>query len=246
MTKVVAFVNSALGAAAVTMLKEQLVAVVLHAKDRCRDEEVLRTSIPPSIRIFTASDDLAALLPALQPTHGVSILYGHILKQAVLNVFPHGIANLHTSFLPYGRGAHPNAWAIAAREPAGVSLHLIDAGIDTGPILAQRRVEVHPTDTAKDLYQRLMLEAERLMRTAVPDWLHGRLKPVQQSAASTQAHKVSDLDRLLRIDPDKTYTGREIIDLLRARTFIPHAGAPYEVDGQRLRVRIDIQREGLP
>src|SRR5689334_6750900 len=112
MIRVIAFVNGELGASALEIVKKNLVGVVLHEKARCRDEPSLLRAIPPGIPTFRAGDDLSTTLPSLQPTHGISVLFGHILKSPVLSLFSHGIANLHPSLLPHGRGAHPNAWAI--------------------------------------------------------------------------------------------------------------------------------------
>lgn len=240
MPRVIAFVNRALGAQALGLVAPHLVGVVLHPPERRADAGLLAAAIPDGVPIFTAPD--AAVLAAVRPTHGLSVLYGEILRQPVLGLFSAGIANLHPSLLPHGRGAHPNAWAIAQGAPAGTTLHLMDAGIDTGPILAQRPVEIRPTDDAAALYGRLLAASAELLAEAVPAWLAGRLVARPQPP-SEAAHRSRDLDRLLRVDPDATYTGRQVIDLLRARSFTGHPGAPYAVDGQRLRLRLLIEEE---
>ena len=243
MPRVIAFVNGSLGAQALGLLAPHLVGVVVHAPERQRAADELARAIPSGIPVWQQVDGNA--LAACRPTHGVSVLYGEILRQPVINLFPHGIANLHPSYLPYGRGAHPNAWALVTGEPAGVTLHLIDSGVDTGPILAQSAVAVHVTDDAKAVYGRLMDAASSLLHDALPQWLAGALvpwpQPIVADAAATR--RVRDLDRLLCVDPDATYTGRQLIDLLRARTFADYPGAPYVVDGHRLRLRLVIEEE---
>ncbi len=240
MPRVIAFVNGSLGAQALRLLAPHLVGVVMHAPARQRAADELLAAIPAEIPVWQHAD--ATAIAACQPTHGVSVLYGEILRQPLIDVFVHGIANLHPSYLPYGRGAHPNAWALANGEPAGVTLHLVDAGVDSGPILAQVAVVVTVTDDAQAVYTRLMQAAAVLLGEALPVWLAGALmaRP-QPPLAGAVTHRVRDLDALLRVDPEATYTGRQLIDLLRSRSFAGHPGAPYVVDGRELRLRLVIE-----
>ena len=67
----------------------------------------------------------------------ISYGYRHIIGKDVLNTLPNRFVNLHISYLPWNRGADPNLWSWVDDTPKGVSIHLMDAGLDTGPILAQ-------------------------------------------------------------------------------------------------------------
>ena len=69
----------------------------------------------------------------------VSFGYRHILRSDFINKCGCPIANLHISYLPFNRGAHPNFWSFYDDTPSGVSIYLIDEGIDTGPILFQKK-----------------------------------------------------------------------------------------------------------
>lgn len=64
----------------------------------------------------------------------ISFNYRHIIKKAVLDTIECPIINLHVSYLPYNKGAHPYFWSFFDNTPSGVTIHLIDAGIDTGSI----------------------------------------------------------------------------------------------------------------
>lgn len=83
----------------------------------------------------------------MRPDMVVSYSYRHILGREVLDVMPGKFVNLHISLLPYNRGADPNAWSFLENTPKGVTIHLMDAGTDTGPILLQREVSF---DEARD------------------------------------------------------------------------------------------------
>jgi methionyl-tRNA formyltransferase len=93
----------------------------------------------------------------------VSFGYRHILKRAILETIRCPIINLHISYLPWNRGAHPVFWAIHDKTPLGVSIHEIDAGIDTGPIIDQRLFSQSLTGLSfRELHRALCSEVESL------------------------------------------------------------------------------------
>ncbi len=86
----------------------------------------------------------------------VVVAYGRILPEAFLNAFPMGAINVHFSLLPKYRGAAPVNWAIVHGEKStGVTTMMMDAGLDTGPFLMQREVDIGETETAIELMDRL-------------------------------------------------------------------------------------------
>lgn len=85
----------------------------------------------------------------------VSYGYRHILKNDVLVPFDRRIVNLHISLLPWNRGADPNLWSFLEDTPKGVTIHYMDAGIDTGDIIAQKEVPYEKEDTLRTSYDRL-------------------------------------------------------------------------------------------
>ncbi len=178
-----------------------------------------------------------------EPTHGICAGFREIIAPEVIALFPFGILNIHTSLLPIGRGAYPNVWAIINGSAAGVTAHLIDSGIDTGPIIAQRSVVVRDHDTAKTLHERLNGVAESLMRDVIPGWLRGEYKAVAQGGTLSPTKRKEDLETL-QILADRRYFGTEIVDLLRARTFPPYPGIRYLApDGKKYRLRIEMEPE---
>lgn len=115
----------------------------------------------------------------------VSYGYRHILKQDVLDLFPRRAINLHISFLPYNKGAHPNYWSWAERTPSGVTIHEIDAGIDTGPIIAQRMICMSRDRTFLDTYCQLQREIEQLFHDTWPAIRNGNFESFAQMGAGT-------------------------------------------------------------
>jgi len=111
--------------------------------------------------------EFVAELARLRPDLIAVMAYGQILPQAILDLPPLGCVNVHTSLLPKYRGAAPIQWAIANGDnETGVTLLQMDAGMDTGGILAQRATPIRDADNAQTLHDRLaQLGAELLVET---------------------------------------------------------------------------------
>ncbi len=92
----------------------------------------------------------------------ISFGYRYILDNRFISQCTCPIINLHISYLPFNRGAHPNFWSFYDNTPSGVSIHLIDKGIDTGPILFQKKINFVNEKTFVETYQRLFIEIEDL------------------------------------------------------------------------------------
>lgn len=126
----------------------------------------------------------------------ISYRYRYILKQELLDRFVHKAINLHTSFLPWNRGADPNLWSFLENTPKGVTIHYLDGGIDTGDIIAQRTVEYMPDDTLKISYARLLINIEALFVGTWSEIRSGIIKAVPQPVGGT-FHKKADKEEYL-------------------------------------------------
>ena len=105
-------------------------------------------------------------------SHTVSVVvcagYMHLLAPAFLDRFPRRIVNVHPSLLPAFPGTHAVEDALAAgATETGVTVHIVDEGVDTGPILAQERVAIEPDETAEQLRERLHAVEHRLLPEVV-------------------------------------------------------------------------------
>ena len=125
-----------------------------------------------------AVDALAALAPDLL----VVAAYGLILPPRVLDIPRFGAVNVHASLLPAYRGASPiTAALLDGRDETGVTIMLMDAGMDTGPMLAQARQSIAPDDTTAGLSTRLAAQGAELLVATLPRWLAGEIAPVDQA-----------------------------------------------------------------
>ena len=127
-----------------------------------------------------------ARLAAFKPDVIVVAAFGQILPQSVLDIPKYKCINIHPSLLPKYRGASPVAAAIlTGDEFAGVSIMLMDAGLDTGPVLSQAQVAISSQDTTGSLTDKLSLISAQLLLEVLPRWAGGELTPRAQGEAGT-------------------------------------------------------------
>ena len=132
--------------------------------------------------------EAAEQLTALKPDFMVVVAFGQILPEAVLQIAP--AINLHTSLLPFLRGAAPiNRAIMAGQELSGVSTMLMDKGLDTGPILLQQKIKIAPDDTALSLGQRMSALGPMMLIETLEGLKKGEiaLKPQNEQQASYAA-----------------------------------------------------------
>ncbi|HEX5459445.1 MAG TPA: methionyl-tRNA formyltransferase [Steroidobacteraceae bacterium] len=138
-----------------------------------------------------SADDRAPLL-AWSPDVLVVVAYGLLLPKAVLEIPRLGCVNVHASLLPRWRGAAPIERALlAGDETTGITITLMDEGLDTGPVLLQRPLAIDPQDTGASLRTRLAMEGASLLLEALQGLGSGALHPrPQPSAGATYARKL--------------------------------------------------------
>jgi methionyl-tRNA formyltransferase len=157
--------------------------------------------------------------------------FGQILAKSFLDIFPLGTLNVHGSLLPRYRGAAPIQRAILAGETiTGISIMLLDAGIDTGPVLSQKEIPIGPEDTFGMVCKDLAELGATLLIDTLRDWTAGRLAPVSQDdSLATYAPPIKKDE--LRIDWNSP--AKDIINKIRA--FDPAPGAWFLLGGKRVK-----------
>lgn len=153
------------------------------------------------------------------PTHAVSALFGHILPKDVIEEFTGGILNLHPSLLPIGRGAHPISWSIMDERPQGITLHLIDQGLDTGDVVFQREIFTDISMSAGDIYETAMTELFKSFSIYFPRWIKGELDAYAQSESKAIRHTSKEIESLQTINENEVSTFGGFIRRLQAITF---------------------------
>ncbi len=167
-----------------------------------------------------------------RPDAIVVAAFGQILPAEVLAIPPHGCLNVHASLLPRHRGAAPIAAAIlSGDEHTGVTIMLMDEGMDTGPILAQAKIPISPKDTTLSLSERLAPLGADLLAATLPRWVDGKVEPTaQDESRATYCHPVAKTDGLI----DWSLPAVELER--RARAYYPWPGLYTTWQGRKLSV----------
>jgi methionyl-tRNA formyltransferase len=192
--------------------------------------------------VFDTSEELASHLVDTKIDLGVLAWWPKIIKSPLLETPRLGFVNTHPSLLPSNRGKHYNFWAIVEEASFGVSLHCVDSGIDSGDIVAQQRIAYDWCDNGGSLYRKAQEAMVDLFRATYPSLRKGQFPRYPQDMNKGSFHLASELEQTSHLELDASYRGREVLNLLRARTFPGHPGCWFEDNGERFEVRIDIRR----
>jgi methionyl-tRNA formyltransferase len=204
-----------------------------------------KTLTPPPVKELAVSLGLPVIQPnrlrepaateqlrSWRPDLIVVAAFGQILRQEVLDLPPYGCINVHASLLPRWRGAAPIQAAILHGDvQTGVTIMRMDAGVDTGPTLAQKAIPIQSGDTAASLGARLAELGAKLLLETLPAYLAGELKPQpQDNSAATYASMLKKEDGLLDFNNPAQGLERKV------RAFYPWPGAFFFWKEQMIKV----------
>ena len=171
-------------------------------------------------------------LEELAPDAIVVAAFGKILPQKVLDIPGYGCINLHPSLLPRFRGASPVAAAILAGDDfTGVSIMLMDQGLDTGPVLARAQIPISATDTTGSLTDKLSQIAARLLPDVLGRWVGGEITPRPQNDAGA-----SYSGEITREQGEIDWNLAAADIWRRVRAYQPWPGCSTRWQGKRLKI----------
>jgi len=183
---------------------------------------------PQSVR----APDFFESLSSLEPDLFVVAAYGHVLPQRILAIPKFGAVNIHASLLPRYRGPAPIQWAVINREiETGVTLMMMDKGLDTGDILTSASIPILSDDTSGSLHDRLsLLGADLLIQTL-------NYFEVHRKNAAPQVHEQASYAPLLKKE-DGHLDWRQPANVLEARIrgLTPWPGAYCFYNGKRIKI----------
>ena len=130
----------------------------------------------------------------------LSFGYRHIIDEFIIKKLRRPIINLHMSYLPYNRGSHPNFWSFMEGTPSGVTIHEVNKGIDTGKIIAQKKINFNLKKNSKitffQSYKILFNELEKLFLKNLKNLITGNYKTRKQPCGGT-IHYKNELPRTI-------------------------------------------------
>ena len=189
MTKIVFIGSGPVAAKSLELLQEEfyIEAVVTKPRPAHHKGRFPVLDVAEKYQIDTLLVSSRAELDTAMDSHrfaselAVLVDFGIIVSQKVIDSFPRGILNSHFSLLPQWRGADPITFAIlSGQEKTGVSLMLIDEGMDTGKIIKQQSIKLPANITGPQLTDRLIILSDEMLKENIPLYLSGKLKPRSQ------------------------------------------------------------------
>jgi methionyl-tRNA formyltransferase len=179
------------------------------------------------------SSEVVKELASFQPELIIVAAFGSILPTEVLSLPRFGCVNVHPSLLPRHRGPSPVANAIlCGDELTGVTIMLMDSGLDTGPILAQEKVGVSSPDTTGSLSSKLADVGATLLLETLPGWLEGAIKPqAQDESKATYSKLITSKDGEIEWHLSALHIWRMV------RAYNPWPGCYTWYQGKRLKIR---------
>jgi methionyl-tRNA formyltransferase len=198
-----------------------VVAIVAH-----HDNSTSRTQRKLEVADVASSHNIPILLPdkpvdilpelsALNADIGILVAYGCIVSQSIIDIFPHGIINLHPSLLPQYRGSTPiEAAVLNGDKITGISLMQLIKEIDAGPVYAQESIDLTGHEDKFAIYERLSKTGTKMLLKNLPGILSKELYPAQQDdSQATYCPTLTKIDGYLNA---KTMTATECDRKIRA------------------------------
>ncbi len=227
---------------------ESLACLILDSKDgKGLNAEIIAVSgIKDSKRIIysqkLSQQDAIDKLRRLELDLAILAWWPYIIKESLINIPKIGCLNFHPSYLPYNRGKDPNFWAIVENAPFGVSIHFVETGIDSGDIAFQSYIETSWEDSGKTLYEKATREIVKLFKNNFSRIKSGDIPRKPQDLSQGSFHKRKELDSASKLDLDEIYKGRDLLNILRARTFQPYPAAWFVDKGEKYEVQVSITK----
>lgn len=226
--------------------KEDIIGLGIHEKEKQKfTSEIIKSSGLPRKLIFKAGSlrdkETVEKIRKLKPDIMILAFWGYIIKPELFKIAPLGAINFHPGYLPYNRGVNPNVWPIIENTPAGVTIHYIDEGTDTGDIIARKKVSLTSVDTAETIDIKTTREVFNLF---VEKWPLIKAKKnnriAQKKLGRHTFHKIRDLESLDKIDLNRDYKAKDLINFLRSRTYSDRYYAHYFDKGRKVYIRVNL------
>jgi methionyl-tRNA formyltransferase len=194
--------------------------------------EKIQLTHQKSFPVFTFEKGLWAteqLNSALARTNlAVVVLFGHLIPQEIISRLSPNVVNLHPSLLPLGRGADPVAWAIMERVKQGVTIHVVEKTLDTGPIILQTEIPSNFGMSSGQIYKLATQELLNLFKEFYTLW--PEIIPFRGQVGRHTYHAASELESLRNEFLTSSQSAEDIFRTVQALSFN---------DGRALRIRLE-------
>ncbi len=232
MERVAVFVNGELGKSIIKRVMDhpdlELSAVVLNARNKRLNEYKdavveIQKFFCAEFRVYEWSVDLTTDDSFLNDIRScgiaISALFGHIIPNAIIEVFKSRIINLHPSLLPLGKGSDPVPWGIIQGYSQGASIHTVTEKLDSGMILSQELIDFNLGMNSGEVYQNCIDSLLCQFDSIIDKVISNDVKLRQQDDIRTLPKKSFELKELQIIDGNETLNVESLIRRIQALTF---------------------------
>lgn len=221
--------------------------LVLDAKgDKENNNQIIAASGVTPENVFYSDSVTPYLLKKYDLDLIFLVWWPYIIKKDLIEIPRLGVLNTHYSYLPFHRGKHANFWTFIDGEPFGATIHFVNEDIDAGDIAFQRHIEKTWEDTGETLYQKVRDAVVDLFIENFPVITSGKIPRRDQAYWSdivrASYHNSNEIELASEIRLCRYYQGKELLNLIRARTFPPYPAAWFYDNGQKYEVRVTITK----
>jgi methionyl-tRNA formyltransferase len=243
--KLIVFADGAVGLSIVSYLcrnyPNQVACVVTTGKnqiyDFCKENQVQK------VVVCESEDEIINWLGKNEINLGILAWWPNIISKRLIESTRSGFLNTHPSLIPWGRGKNYNFWAIVEQSPFGVSIHRVSTEVDAGDVVAQKKIEFDYSMNAEDLYNISQSEMLKLFEAFWPQYLVGKFQPRKINTLEGSFHYAKEMEIKSEILLENTYKAKDLINLLRARTFSGKPSCWFRAeDGEIYEVRVKIKK----
>lgn len=222
--------------------KQDIALVVTSSENEIL--EVVRQAKVPSL-VFESTNQVHNYIQksGIDLDIGFLVWWPKLIKHPLLKLPKQGFINTHPSLLPFNRGKHYNFWALVEQAPFGVSLHFAEDGIDNGNIVAQATIPYGWEDNGAALYKKAKYEIVNLFKETYPTIRTLNIPQQKQDLDRGSFHLADEIERASLINLDDSYRARDLLNLLRARTFVGYPACWFNDGINEYEVRVEITRK---
>jgi dTDP-4-amino-4,6-dideoxyglucose formyltransferase len=194
-----------------------------------------------------SADDWLQSINILKDLHALVNKYSLIISLHCKQIFPEYLVkevrciNVHPGFNPYNRGWYPHVFSIINGLPCGVTIHEMDKGIDSGPIIAQCKIKINFWETSRIVYDKLLSLELKLLAKNLDIIINNTYKTFKTKRGNINYKK--DFLKLCKLDLQSIDTLENHINLLRALTHENHENAYFVIDGKKIFINIYLKPE---
>jgi len=219
----VLFADAEVGIEITKYLVENFIEDISHIVVASDKSKILKIALSEGLDCsIYGSQEYNSFISNNEFEYGFLIWWPKIIPKELINQAKNGFINTHPSLLPFSRGKHYNFWTILEETEFGVTLHYVNEGIDSGDIIYQKKIKYGWLDNGETLFNKAKSEMILMFKEFYPFFRENKFTRKSQDLTKGSYHNSTEIDEISKLDLNKEYLLKNVLNLLRARTFDGH------------------------